>query len=267
MTPPSFQALKYRHTVSFGGKSCGNCRHEQPVRFRYRIASTIRRREWPAGRPPGRGCTIAAIPLRSVRSDGHHVVSQAHTNHHIGHRNLTNNTRVMPQPVHRDRRGHNHTGPSGPRSCRGLAHPQPRQHTTTRRATQLTRCQPALDLIDIRLYGDHCASKRNRRPSRKTPPETCREGRRLQRRDHRAAPTPQAPTQVRPVGEPLTVNAGSQPPGAQPECLRTALVGRMQPHLLSASEGTVAGKALAAKAFTEQRSSYSTPTCEPMTNV
>ncbi|MCA4726607.1 IS110 family transposase [Mycolicibacterium fortuitum] len=31
-----------------------------------------------------------------------------------------------------------------------------------------------------------------------------------------------------------------------------ALVTRMQPHLLSASEGTVAGKALAAKAFTEQ---------------
>lgn len=30
------------------------------------------------------------------------------------------------------------------------------------------------------------------------------------------------------------------------------LVGRMQPHLLSASEGTVAGKALAAKAFSEQ---------------
>ncbi|KZS57899.1 hypothetical protein A4G28_12815 [Mycobacterium ostraviense] len=36
-----------------------------------------------------------------------------------------NNTWVTPQPVHRDRRGHNHTGPSGPRSCRGLAHPQP----------------------------------------------------------------------------------------------------------------------------------------------
>ncbi len=241
MTPPSFQALKYRHTVSFGGKSCGNCRHEQPVRFRYRIASTIRRREWPAGRPPGRGCTIAAIPLRSVRSDGHHVVSQAHTNHHIGHRNLTNNTRVMPQPVHRDRRGHNHTGPSGPRSCRGLAHPQPRQHTTTRRATQLTRCQPALDLIDIRLYGDHCASKRNRRPSRKTPPQTCREHRRLQRRDHRAAPTPQAPPRYDPSASrspstpdhnPLVLNLNASEQRSSAGCSRTCCQPAKAPSLV-----------------------------------
>ena len=36
-----------------------------------------------------------------------------------------NNTCVTPQPVHRDRRGHNCTGPSGPRTCRDLARPQP----------------------------------------------------------------------------------------------------------------------------------------------
>lgn len=37
-----------------------------------------------------------------------------------------------------------------------------------------------------------------------------------------------------------------------------ALMERMQPHLLSASEGTVASKALAAKAFTEQLSLLNT---------
>ena len=36
-----------------------------------------------------------------------------------------NNTCVARQPVHRDRRGHSRTGPCGPRSCRGLARPQP----------------------------------------------------------------------------------------------------------------------------------------------
>ena len=36
-----------------------------------------------------------------------------------------NNTCVTRQPVHRDRRGHSSTGPSGPRNCRGLARPQP----------------------------------------------------------------------------------------------------------------------------------------------
>jgi len=36
-----------------------------------------------------------------------------------------NNTCVTPQPVHRDRRGHSCTGPSGPRTCRDLVRPQP----------------------------------------------------------------------------------------------------------------------------------------------
>ncbi|CFB96491.1 Uncharacterised protein [Mycobacterium tuberculosis] len=36
-----------------------------------------------------------------------------------------NNTCVTPHPVHRDRRGHNSTGPAGPRNCRDRARPQP----------------------------------------------------------------------------------------------------------------------------------------------
>ena len=71
-----------------------------------------------------------------------------------------NNTCVTPQPVHRDRRGHSSTGPSGPRNCRGRARPQPASTPAARRAAQLTRRQPALDSIDICFYGDHCASKR-----------------------------------------------------------------------------------------------------------
>jgi len=50
-----------------------------------------------------------------------------------------------------------------------------------------------------------------------------REGRRLQRRDHRAAPAPQAPNPPRPQDELLVVNAGWLPTGAQPECPRTTL--------------------------------------------
>ena len=73
VTPSSFQVLKYQYTVSHGGKSCGSCRHEQPVRFTYKIASTIRRREWIGGRPPRRTATIGAINSHcaSVRSDGY----------------------------------------------------------------------------------------------------------------------------------------------------------------------------------------------------
>jgi hypothetical protein len=64
--------LEYQYTVSQGGKSCGNCRHEHPVRFTYKIASTIRRRECTAGRPPGLTGTIASINAHcpSVKSDG-----------------------------------------------------------------------------------------------------------------------------------------------------------------------------------------------------
>ena len=81
--PSSVQVLKYQYTVSHGGKSCGSWRHEQPVRFRYKIASTIRRRGWVAGRPPGRGSTIGAISSHcaSVRSDGYDSGSHAHIGH------------------------------------------------------------------------------------------------------------------------------------------------------------------------------------------
>ena len=82
--PSSVQVLKYQYTVSHGGKSCGSWRHEQPVRFRYKIASTIRRRGWVAGRPPGRGSTIGAISSHcaSVRFDGYDFGSQVHEQSH-----------------------------------------------------------------------------------------------------------------------------------------------------------------------------------------
>ncbi len=106
------------------------------------------------------------------------------------------NTCVTPRPVHRDRRGHNRTGPSGPRRCRGP--PPTRQHTAARRAAELARRHPA------------CA--RPHRPLRLQartdgPPtdsgQRHRQGRRLQRREHRAAPAPQRPnadTTGRPTG-------------------------------------------------------------------
>lgn len=53
VVPSAFHRLKYQYTVSQGGKSCGSCRHEHPVRFRYKMASTIRRRGCFASRPPG----------------------------------------------------------------------------------------------------------------------------------------------------------------------------------------------------------------------
>ena len=85
--PSSVQVWKYQYTVSHGGKSCGSWRHEQPVRFRYKIASTIERRGWVAGRPPGRGSTIGAINSHcaSVRSDGYDSGSHAHIVNHIDH--------------------------------------------------------------------------------------------------------------------------------------------------------------------------------------
>jgi len=72
VVPSAFHRLKYQYTVSQGGKSCGSCRHEQPVRFRYKIASTIRRRGWIAGRPPGLTGTIGSIQAHwaSVKSEG-----------------------------------------------------------------------------------------------------------------------------------------------------------------------------------------------------
>jgi len=57
-----------------------------------------------------------------------------------------NNTCVTPQPVHRDRRGHTRTGPYGPRSCRGLARPQPAN--TPLHAGQLS--SPAANLRSTR---------------------------------------------------------------------------------------------------------------------
>jgi hypothetical protein len=76
------------------------------------------------------------------------------------------NTCVTPRPVHRDRRGHNRTGPSGPRRCRGPA-PNPPAHRRTpgsgarpppagMRSTASTTAPPSA----------------NRRPSHRLRPET-----------------------------------------------------------------------------------------------
>jgi putative RNA 2'-phosphotransferase len=79
-----------------------------------------------------------------------------------------NNTCVARQPVHRDRRGHSRTGPCGPRLSRP-GPPPARQHAAACRAAQLARRQPPLDRIDIHLYRDHCASKRERTALPQTP--------------------------------------------------------------------------------------------------
>ncbi|EUA34650.1 hypothetical protein I552_5439 [Mycobacterium xenopi 3993] len=70
-----------------------------------------------------------------------------------------NNTCVAPHPVHRDRRGHSCTGPSGRAPAAAEPIPSPPAHPA-RRAAQLTGRQPALDSIKICFYGDHCASER-----------------------------------------------------------------------------------------------------------
>jgi hypothetical protein len=46
------QRWKYQYTVTLGGKPCGIIRHAHAVRSPQRIASTIRRRGWIAGRDP-----------------------------------------------------------------------------------------------------------------------------------------------------------------------------------------------------------------------
>lgn len=53
MVPSALNRWKYQYTVSQGGKLCGIDRHEHPVLVTYKIASTIRRRGYFAGRPPG----------------------------------------------------------------------------------------------------------------------------------------------------------------------------------------------------------------------
>jgi hypothetical protein len=63
---------KYQYTVCQGGKSAGSCRHEQPVRTMYKIASTTARRGCFSRRPPrgagNSGSTRAHCA--SVRSEG-----------------------------------------------------------------------------------------------------------------------------------------------------------------------------------------------------
>ena len=89
-------------TVSHGGKSCGSWRHEQPIRLRFKIASTIRRRGWVAGRPPGRGSTIGAISSHcaSVRSDGSDSGSHAHIVDHIDHMSHISHAGAPPLSKH-----------------------------------------------------------------------------------------------------------------------------------------------------------------------
>jgi hypothetical protein len=66
-------------------------------------ATAIRRNPAPAA------FAASAVPITTARSARR---SNATTG---------NNTCVAPQPVHRDRRGHIHTGPSGPRTTRARA--------------------------------------------------------------------------------------------------------------------------------------------------
>jgi len=70
--PSRFHRAKYQYTVSHGGKSCGSCRHEQPVRLTYRIASTMHRRGWSAARGPLRTGTMGSTSAHcsSVRFEG-----------------------------------------------------------------------------------------------------------------------------------------------------------------------------------------------------
>src|SRR5688572_6309371 len=51
-SPLAVHARKYVYTVCHLGKSCGNIRHEQPVRSTYKMAFTISRRSTLRGRPP-----------------------------------------------------------------------------------------------------------------------------------------------------------------------------------------------------------------------
>ena len=136
-----------------------------------------------------------------------------------------NNTCVTPQPVHRDRRGHSCTGPCGPRNCRGRARPQPASTRAACRAAQLTGRQPALDLIDICFYGDHCASEREQtalpqHSGQETTggPSPTNDLITVPPRHH------EQQTGIQQADTLLTVSAGPLPPRAHPECPRTLKV-------------------------------------------
>ena len=91
------RGLEYEYTVSHGGSYVA-VGATQPVRFRYKIASTIRRRGRVAGRPPGRGSTIGAISSHcaSVRSDGYDSGSHAHIVYHIDHMSYISHAGALP---------------------------------------------------------------------------------------------------------------------------------------------------------------------------
>ena len=69
--PSLRQWKKYQYTIRQGGRSCGSSLQEQPVLSRYRMALTISRRGYLAGRPPFFGAGIRGSSLThsaSVRS-------------------------------------------------------------------------------------------------------------------------------------------------------------------------------------------------------
>src|SRR6185503_369356 len=133
-----------------------------------------------------------------------------------------NNTCVTPQPVHRDRRGQSRTGPSGPRTCRDLARPQPAstallhdghhnspaaslRSTPSRSASTVTTAPPSA----------------NRRPSRSSGQRD--NGRAVASNDlitvpprhHKQQPAPTDQDQL------LSPSAQTLPPRGQPACPRT----------------------------------------------
>jgi serine/threonine protein kinase len=79
------------------------------------------------------------------------------------------------------------------------------------------RRQPALDRIDIHLYRDHCASKREQTALPQTPARDT--GRAVAYNDVITVPPRhhKDQTQIRPADQLVTVSAGSLPPDAQPE--------------------------------------------------
>jgi hypothetical protein len=129
-----------------------------------------------------------------------------------------NNTCVTPHPVQRDRRGHTSTDPPAPRSCRGLARPQPANPPPHN--GQLS--SPAASLRSTASTSASTVTtappRANRRPSRQrnigravaytivitVPP-----------RHHNQQPDHNRPHPM------LTPSAARPPLRAHPECLRT----------------------------------------------
>ncbi len=73
------QRRKYQNTVLYGGKSCGNRCHAQPVLSAYKIALSISRRDHFAGLPPGNGGGTSGS--RTAHSSS--VTSVAYARHSI----------------------------------------------------------------------------------------------------------------------------------------------------------------------------------------